>query len=352
MRSLPALLALAAFAAPSLAAPRDGIVKADVAEVRCKNSDKPEFYVTNRLVRGNKVEIVESLEGGWLAIKPPQGSFSSIKQGMLETITPNQRTQVVADKGQEVPVFVGGDVRMAEGARPTVVGVKVKAGHQVSPIGAVVKDPDGDVVRIVPPPSEVRYIKASALEASATFTAAGAAPRRHPAGRCRSPARRRPTRADAGATVGGGIRQEQARNYEEAIRVWTGISEKTASRTRRRRPRRARRAAYLREFLNNRSRSGFVQGQATSTFQRTEEAPRPTAYKGRIVITRGVGAVAIQPGGDQQLRDVPARVLHHGVGPEPGAVREVGGGGGGVGHPRAAGGGHLTVTRITAGGGG
>lgn len=291
MRSVPALLALILLAAPTYAAPREGIIKADVADVRCQPSDKAEFYVTNRLTRGSKVEIIEEVPGGWLKIKPPPGSFSWIKTAFLEEITPNQPTRVVAIRGQEVPVMVGTDVRMADAPkeRPNVVGTKLKFGEQVVPFANEVKAADGVWMRIQPPPSEVRYVKASALEATASFrpaagTTVAAAPKGPlpPASTPSANPVMTPEQLWAEA-----LRLEQGRRYDEAIQVWDNIAGRTVQSHPQASSLASQRARYLRDYLDSRTRSGFTQARATSTFQAADN--RPVTYRGRVVQTRGAG---------------------------------------------------------------
>src|SRR5262245_4278467 len=54
------------------------------AEVRCGPGNSPRLYPTNRLKKGDRVEVVRELQDGWLAIKPPPGSFSWINMRFLQ----------------------------------------------------------------------------------------------------------------------------------------------------------------------------------------------------------------------------------------------------------------------------
>ncbi|MDQ6908990.1 MAG: hypothetical protein M3176_19395, partial [Chloroflexota bacterium] len=80
MRSVPLSLTLLALAGGAASAGQVGrdirYIASEAAEVRAKNSDNPEFYVTNRLRKGTPVEVTGEEAGGWLAIKAPEGSFS------------------------------------------------------------------------------------------------------------------------------------------------------------------------------------------------------------------------------------------------------------------------------------
>src|SRR5579859_2126999 len=96
--SMRKALALAAFVAALPAAPyasaqvgRDiRYVNLPEAEVRSGPSTEPAFYPTNRLHRGDPVEVVGEVPGGWLKIRPPEGSFSFVNARFLEHIAPNQ----------------------------------------------------------------------------------------------------------------------------------------------------------------------------------------------------------------------------------------------------------------------
>ncbi len=110
MRSAPLLGALALLlpARPALAQrpPDLRVVIQPGAEVRAGPSLDPHLYPTNRLERGQTVEVVEERPDGWLAIRPPDGSFSWINTRFLEHIVPNPPNWVVAMERVRVPVMV------------------------------------------------------------------------------------------------------------------------------------------------------------------------------------------------------------------------------------------------------
>ncbi|NBO92104.1 MAG: SH3 domain-containing protein [Planctomycetia bacterium] len=211
-------------------AQREGIVKADVADVRAGQSDK--FYVTNRLRRGTKVEIIEECPGGWLKIKPPLGSFSYINVRFLDRIASNQPNYaVVALKNQLIPVFIGSEI--LSNRRPDIAGARLKEGTQVVSIGPPLQDAEGYWMPIEPPPSEVRYLLAAALESSATgttFTAAASTPVPPSTGPLPAPKHpsandnRTPEQEWAEAAAA-----ERQHNYPEAIRLYAALGARTAS---------------------------------------------------------------------------------------------------------------------------
>jgi hypothetical protein len=159
----PAALALLLACAPAFAqvgADRR-FVSATEAEVRSGPSTSSNFYVTNRLRRGQPVEVIQDLGNGWLKILPPEGSFSYINTRFLRHIVPNQPNYVVALEGGEVPVLIGSE--FVNDHRPTVVGVKLKPGAQVVSIGKTQEDTDGSWMPIEPPPGEGRYLRADSV---------------------------------------------------------------------------------------------------------------------------------------------------------------------------------------------
>jgi hypothetical protein len=142
-------------------------VTAAEALVRAGPSDR--FYPTNVLRTGDKVQVVEEGAGGWLAIRPPEGSFSWINTRFLQNIVPHQPNFVVAQEGMTVDVIVGSSVRQD---RPDVAGSKLQRGAQVRSLGPTQADREGTWMPIEPPPGEVRYIQAEAV----TKTPPGQAP--------------------------------------------------------------------------------------------------------------------------------------------------------------------------------
>jgi hypothetical protein len=152
------------FAAPAFAGPEVRYVIADVAEVRALASTAPASYVTNRLRRGAAVEVVEVLDNGWVKVRPPQGSFSYINARFLEHVVQDLPNLVVTLDEKEVDVFIGSEV--VANHRPTVSGVRLKRGAQVTSIGKPIEDADGAWMPIEPPAGEVRYLPANVLSSA------------------------------------------------------------------------------------------------------------------------------------------------------------------------------------------
>lgn len=133
-------------------------VTVDVAEVRALASDSAESYVTNRLRRGQPVEVVNEMPGGWLAIRPPEGSFSYIHTRFLRHLSPDLPNHVVQLDGVEVGVYVGSEV---VNKRPTVVGARLAKGTQVISRGKPLTDDQGTWMPIEPPSREQRFVRAT-----------------------------------------------------------------------------------------------------------------------------------------------------------------------------------------------
>jgi hypothetical protein len=132
-------------------------VIAPEAEVRCGPSTDPQLYPTNKLRRGDTVEVVEEREGDWLAIVPPPNSFSWINARFLQSDN-GVRWYVATHDSAPIPVLYGSSLR---NDKPTVEGTKVPRGTIVLSIGPARAADDGMWMPIQPPPGELRYIPAN-----------------------------------------------------------------------------------------------------------------------------------------------------------------------------------------------
>jgi hypothetical protein len=135
-------------------------VTAQEPEVRSGPSQDARFYVTNRLQRGTKVEVIGELPDGWLKIRPPEGSFSYINLRVLNHPSPNQPNYFVSMPHEDVPVFIGSELHTQ---RPSIIGAKLKAGTLVVSVGPPITEGGETLLPIEPPFGEARYIRAEAV---------------------------------------------------------------------------------------------------------------------------------------------------------------------------------------------
>jgi hypothetical protein len=128
------------------------------------------FYPTGKLHAGERVEVVQTADNqpGWLAIKPPAGSFSWIAQRFVAP-SPNGKIGIVGE--DNIPVLLGSSLTNEP---PSVEKVKLKRGSQVLIVGQPEYANSGVWLPIAPPAGEVRYIQADAVKARAV--AGGQAP--------------------------------------------------------------------------------------------------------------------------------------------------------------------------------
>jgi hypothetical protein len=153
------------------------VVSVPEAEVRCGPTDDPKMYRTNLLHQGDRVEVIEEIKpGGWLAIRPPRGSFSWINARFLQHIDPHQSNYVVTQEDAPVPVIYGSP--FIPDHRPNVTGPRLTRGHQVRSLGPTLSDAEGSWMPIEPPAGEVRYLRAenvSKVQPAPTRTTVAAA---------------------------------------------------------------------------------------------------------------------------------------------------------------------------------
>ena len=150
---------LSLFAGPVLAASDIRTVTAPQAQVWCGPGTADGLYPTNLLRQGDRVQVVEELPSGWLAIRPPAGSFSYISKLFVQVVASKYTNYVVTFEGYNVPVLVGSSI--VSDRRPTKIGAKLPRGTQVRGIagGREVTDGEGTWLPIEPPEGEVRYIR-------------------------------------------------------------------------------------------------------------------------------------------------------------------------------------------------
>jgi len=155
-------------------APFQATVIVPEVEVRCLPSASANSYATSKLRQGAIVEVLEEKEGGWLAIKPPPGSFSWVQTRFLQRPYLNAPSGVILGEGVEVRL--GSSV---VDRRPDVFQVRLPRGAQVVILNGprAYDDETGGWVMIQPPEREVRFIPADAVKAASPVqTVSSAAP--------------------------------------------------------------------------------------------------------------------------------------------------------------------------------
>jgi len=132
-------------------------VAADEVEVRC--GPGWDYYATQRLSRGTRVEVYRHDPGGWLAIRPPEGSFSWVTA---------RHVQATATRGV-AEIILDGAVAWVGSATTNVPQhkwqVRLKRGEQVEILGELPMTVGPGFAtetyhKIAPPAGEFRWIHA------------------------------------------------------------------------------------------------------------------------------------------------------------------------------------------------
>jgi hypothetical protein len=153
--------------------------RAVTREVDVRSGPSPEFYATSRLRPGDRVQALDDKAAeklpvrpspGWVAIKPPHGSFSWIQDRFLE----HKEGGVAIVLGTDVPVRIGSSV---VNDPPRVQQVKLQRHTLLVVLGGKgVTDQEGLWLPIEPPLQEVRYVPADALRVNVPVQTVSTAP--------------------------------------------------------------------------------------------------------------------------------------------------------------------------------
>ncbi len=120
-------------------------------------------YGTDRLAPGTTVDVYRNDPGNWMAIRPPEGSFSLVQLDELELL-PNGLARINVD---EAVAWVG--TRLTAVKKP-MWQVRLRQGEVVEVLGVVDRQKyelgkeEPDWVQIQPPAGEFRWIAASNLD--------------------------------------------------------------------------------------------------------------------------------------------------------------------------------------------
>lgn len=121
------------------------------------------FYGTDRLPPGATVDVYRNDPGGWMAIRPPEGSFSLVQLDELELLE-NGLARINVDKAV---AWVG--TRLSAVKKP-MWQVRLRRGEVVDVLGIVDRQKyelgqeEPDWVQIKPPAGEFRWIAATNLD--------------------------------------------------------------------------------------------------------------------------------------------------------------------------------------------
>jgi len=150
---LAALLCPEAIAPASLAAefPFDGYIAAPQAEIASGPGRR--FYTTGKLPLGTKVVVYREDDAGWLAIRPPEGSFSWVPAEHVELLDDDMGKVRSATES-----WIGTSI---EDVKQHKSQVSLKAGEVVQIIDrkkVATEDGEEAWLKIAPPAGEFRYV--------------------------------------------------------------------------------------------------------------------------------------------------------------------------------------------------
>jgi hypothetical protein len=153
--ALPLALASWASLRAQTEQPYEAFIAANEAELHAGPGRR--FYVTARLPRGAAVEVYRKEPAGWLAIRPPEDSFSWVPAAALEATDEPDVFRVKT----ATPSWIG---TLAEVVREHKSMVELNPGELVEALGERVVPGDEGVeqkwIKIAPPAGEFRYVLA------------------------------------------------------------------------------------------------------------------------------------------------------------------------------------------------
>lgn len=130
------------------------------AEALVRSGAGKDFYATDRLQNGDKVQVFKHTADGWCAIRPPLGSFSWVSARYVQ-MAQNDLGQIV---GNSVPVYVGSRLSPDR----SQVQVSLQAGKVVEVLETPSENTLEALCRISPPSGEFRWIHGKYLSPNLT----------------------------------------------------------------------------------------------------------------------------------------------------------------------------------------
>ena len=198
------------------------------AEVRSGPGSDSKLYGTNNLKAGDVITVVQERPDGWLAIRPPDGSFSWVQSKYLQRIVATQPNYLVqTNDGNKVPVYIGSAVL---NTKPTLESARLTRGSQVKSLGAAQSDGKENWIPIVPPENELRYIRCEAIgkqavQANPTPAAVPSTPPNPVSSNAMVNANSAVPNCDANQRWSQAISAETAGQSTEAIRLYSQIGQ-------------------------------------------------------------------------------------------------------------------------------
>ena len=198
------------------------------AEVRSGPGSDSKLYGTNNLKAGDVITVVQERTDGWLAIRPPDGSFSWVQSKYLQRIVATQPNYLVqTNDGNKVPVYIGSAVL---NTKPTLESARLTRGSQVKSLGAAQSDGKENWIPIVPPENELRYIRCEAIgkqavQANPTPAAVPSTPANPASSNAIVNANSAVPNCDANQRWSQAISAETAGQSTEAIRLYSQIGQ-------------------------------------------------------------------------------------------------------------------------------
>ena len=129
---------------------------ATAERVYVRSGPGEDYYATHILSRGDEVEVYWENEDGWLAIRPPQGSYSWVPSQALKLSEQGDVAEVVQDK---VPAQIGSQLVSERDATQ----VRLDVGELVSILEGPSKN-NADWCKIAPPAGEFRWLRGADVE--------------------------------------------------------------------------------------------------------------------------------------------------------------------------------------------
>ncbi len=130
------------------------------AEAFVRSGPGKDFYATDRLQNGDKVQVFKHTADGWCAIRPPLGSFSLVSARYVQ-MAQNDLGQII---GNSVPIYVGSRLSPDH----SQIQISLSAGKIVEILEAPSENTLEDLYRISPPSGEFRWIHGKYLSPNLT----------------------------------------------------------------------------------------------------------------------------------------------------------------------------------------